>query len=54
MLGSGAVYVIDGSEVSYSNVAEEDLRKTLSIYDMKVHMLAKAIVSISPRVDHLR
>ena len=41
MLGSGAVYVIDGSEVSYSNVAEEDLRKTLSIYDMKVHMLSQ-------------
>jgi len=41
VLGSGAVYVIDGSEVSYSNVAEEDLKKTLSIYDMKVHMLSQ-------------
>ena len=35
------VYVIDGSEVSYSNVAEEDLKKTLSIYDMKLHMLSQ-------------
>jgi cyanophycinase-like exopeptidase len=41
VLGSGAVYVIDGSEVSYSNVAEEDLKKTLSIHDMKVHMLSQ-------------
>jgi cyanophycinase len=41
VLGSGAVYVIDGTEVSYSNVAEEDLKKTLSIYDMKVHMLSQ-------------
>jgi len=41
VLGSGAVYVIDGTEVSYSNVAEQDLKKTLSIYDMKVHMLSQ-------------
>jgi cyanophycinase len=41
VLGSGAVYVIDGSEVSYSNVAEESLKKTLSIYDVKVHVLSQ-------------
>ena len=41
VLGSGAVYVIDGTEVSYSNVAQDDLKKTLSIYDMKVHMLSQ-------------
>lgn len=41
VLGSGAVYIIDGTEVSYSNVAEEDLKKVLSIYDMKVHMLSQ-------------
>ena len=41
VLGSGAVYVIDGSEVSYSNVAEQDLKKTLSIHNMKVHMLSQ-------------
>ena len=41
MLGTGAVYVIDGTEVSYSNIAEQDLKKTLSIYDMKVHMLSQ-------------
>jgi cyanophycinase len=41
VLGSGAVYVIDGSEVSYSNIAEEDLNKTLSIYDVRIHMLSQ-------------
>lgn len=41
VLGSGAVYVIDGSEVSYSNIAEEDLNKTLSIYDVRMHMLSQ-------------
>jgi len=41
VLGSGAVYVIDGSEVTYSNIAEEDLNKTLSIYDVRMHMLSQ-------------
>ena len=41
VLGSGAVYVIDGSGVTYSNIAEEALRKTLSIYDVKVHVLSQ-------------
>ena len=40
VLGSGAVYVIDGSEVTYSNIAEENLNKTLSIYDVRMHMLS--------------
>ena len=41
VLGSGAVYVIDGSEVTYSNIAEEDFNKTLSIYDVRIHMLSQ-------------
>jgi len=41
VLGSGAVYVIDGTDVSYSNIAEEALRKTLSVYDLKVHVLSQ-------------
>ena len=41
VLGSGAVYVIDGSEVTFSNIAEGDLKKTLSIYDVKLHMLSQ-------------
>lgn len=41
VLGSGGVYVIDGTEVTYSNVAEEDLKKTLSIYNVRMHMLSQ-------------
>lgn len=41
VLGSGAVYVLDGSHVTYSNIAEAELKKTLSIYDIKMHMLSQ-------------
>jgi cyanophycinase len=41
VLGSGAVYVLDGSNVSYSNIAEEALKKTLSIYDVRIHVLSQ-------------
>jgi len=53
VLGSGAVYVIDGTEVSYSNVAEEDLKKTLSIYNLRMHMLSQGdrfdLINRAPR-----
>jgi len=41
VLGSGGVYVIDGTEVTYSNVAEEEVKKTLSIYNTRLHMLSQ-------------
>jgi cyanophycinase len=41
VLGDGAVYVLDGSTVSYSNIGEERVEKTLSIYDVKLHMLTQ-------------
>src|SRR5688572_429297 len=41
VLGSGAVYVIDGTEVTYSNIAEEDLKKTVSVYNVRIHMLSQ-------------
>jgi cyanophycinase len=41
VLGSGGVYVIDGTEVTYSNVADEDTKKTLSIYNVRMHMLSQ-------------
>lgn len=41
VIGSGGVYVIDGTEVTYSNVAEEDTNKTLSIYNVRIHMLSQ-------------
>jgi cyanophycinase len=41
VLGSGAVHVIDGSHVTYSNIAEADLKKTLSIYNITLHILSQ-------------
>lgn len=41
VIGDGAVYVLDGSTVSYSNIAEERVEKTLSIYDIKLHVLTQ-------------
>ena len=41
VLGSGAVYVLDGSDVTYSNIAEAAMHKTLSIYNVKMHMLSQ-------------
>jgi len=53
VIGSGAVYVIDGSEVSYSNIAEESSRRTLSIYDVRMHMLSQGdrfdLIARAPR-----
>ena len=41
VIGDGAVYVLDGSTVTYSNIAEERVAKTLSIYDVKLHVLTQ-------------
>jgi cyanophycinase len=41
VIGDGAVYVLDGSTVSYSNIAEARVEKTLSIYDIKMHILTQ-------------
>jgi cyanophycinase len=41
VVGAGAVYVLDGSKVSYSNLAEpqEELEKTMSVFGVKLHVL---------------
>ena len=41
VLGEGAVYVVDGSKVSYSNIGEEDSDRTLSSFGLSVHMLSQ-------------
>jgi cyanophycinase len=40
VLGSGAVSVVDGEGVTYSNIAEEREDRALSIYDVKLHILS--------------
>lgn len=37
--GSGAVYVIDGSSISYTNVSEQYPDEILSMFDIKMHVL---------------
>jgi cyanophycinase len=41
VVGSGAVYVVDGSGVTHSNIAEEKQDSVLSIYDVKLHVLSE-------------
>jgi cyanophycinase len=39
VIGEGAVYVVDGSGVSYSNLSEEQSQGILTIYDIRLHVL---------------
>lgn len=39
VLGSGCVYVIDGADVTHSNIAEAKPERVLSMYDVRVHVL---------------
>jgi cyanophycinase len=43
VVGAGAVYVIDGSLSSYSNLGdrESDRDKTMSFFDVKLHVLGE-------------
>jgi cyanophycinase len=41
VIGSGAVYLVDASDVTHSNVAEAETAAALSIYDLKLHVLSK-------------
>ena len=40
VIGSGAVYVVDGADVTYCNVAEADPERALSMHDVRVHVLS--------------
>jgi cyanophycinase len=39
VIGSGAVYVVDGESVTHSNVAEAQPERVLSMHDVRVHVL---------------
>jgi cyanophycinase len=39
VIGSGAVYVVDGTGVTHSNLAEARPERVLSMHDVKVHVL---------------
>jgi cyanophycinase len=40
VIGSGAVYVVDAEGVSASNIAEARTERTLSMFDVRLHILA--------------
>ncbi len=40
VLGSGGVYVVDGAGVTRTNIAEAEPDRTLSIHDVRLHVLA--------------
>jgi cyanophycinase len=39
VIGPGAVYVLDGSDISYSSLSEDNIEGVVSIHDVKVHVL---------------
>jgi len=41
MLGDGAVYVVDASTTTYSNIGETERERTLSSFGLSVHMLSQ-------------
>jgi cyanophycinase len=40
VLGQGAVYVVDGAGVTHSNIAEGEDNRTLSMCDVRLHILS--------------
>jgi len=41
VLGSGAVYVVDGTGISYSSLSEDNSEGVVTIYDVKLHVLGE-------------
>jgi cyanophycinase len=40
VIGSGAVYIVDGDGVTHSNIAEAEPERALSMHDVRLHVLA--------------
>ncbi len=41
VIGAGSVYVIDASEVTYSNLTEEEAGRALSLFNVRLHVLSQ-------------
>src|SRR5262247_3057420 len=39
-LGSGAVYVVDGHDLTYTNISQASFSRALSVFDVKLHVLS--------------
>jgi cyanophycinase len=44
VLGDGAVYIADAFGVTHTNLADEDLDRTMSIFDVRLHLLSQGDV----------
>jgi cyanophycinase len=40
VIGKGAVYVVEGASVTHSNIAEAENKRTLSMFDVRLHILS--------------
>ncbi|HYE43468.1 MAG TPA: cyanophycinase [Caulobacteraceae bacterium] len=40
VIGEGAVYIVDGEGITHSNIAEADRKDTLSVHDVRLHVLS--------------
>jgi cyanophycinase len=41
VIGSGAVHVADGFEITYTNIAEDDPDRALSVFDVRLHLMSQ-------------
>ncbi len=41
VLGGGAVYVVDGHDLSYTNIAEDSFGRAMSVFGVKLHVLSQ-------------
>jgi len=41
VLGEGAVYVVDGRSVTHSNLTDEDEKRAMSIFNVRLHVLSQ-------------
>ncbi len=39
-LGSGAVYIVDGHNLTYTNISQASFGRALSVFDLKLHVLS--------------
>lgn len=41
VLGEGGVYIVDGGAMTYSNLTDEQTDRSLSVFDVKLHILSQ-------------
>jgi cyanophycinase len=39
-IGSGAVYIVDGHDLTYTNISQASFSRALSVFDVKLHVLS--------------